>query len=84
MCVEVACRVIELPERGGETALVDMNGAVRRISLAVLMLEGSPVRAGDWLLSHTGLALRVLSDDEARQMLADHRAMVAASEGIGE
>lgn len=60
------------------TAIVDVEGVARRVSLAVLNLEGTSVVPGDWILCHTGLALRVLTDTDARNLLMARNAMYAS------
>lgn len=76
MCFETIGRVTALPADG--TALVDIGGAIRRIDLVVLSVEGVEVAEGDWLRTHTGLAIAKLLPHEAAQLLADHRAAQAA------
>jgi hydrogenase expression/formation protein HypC len=72
MCISMPARVIEVDGRGRE-ATVDVDGAVRSISLAVLTLEGTVVAPGDWLLVHTGLAVTRLDPDEAAELVTLHR-----------
>jgi len=78
MCVESVCRVVEVLDKDDTIALVEADDGVRRVSLALLVLEGVEVRTGDWLLTHTGLALRVLEDAEAGQLQEERRTMLAA------
>ncbi|MGV1037200.1 MAG: HypC/HybG/HupF family hydrogenase formation chaperone [Candidatus Nanopelagicales bacterium] len=82
MCVEVVAQVIELPESEDGIALVDIDGSVRRVSLVMLRLENIDVSPGDWLLTHTGLAVTVLAPDDARDLIDQRTQMLAAlSEG---
>lgn len=82
MCLEVIAQVLELPTDQEGMAIVDANGSVRRVSLVMLTLENAQVVPGDWLLVHTGLAMSILSPDEAHQLLELHNEMLAAvSEG---
>lgn len=90
MCLEMLGKVLEIgtaadathkadcgsiPDR---TALVEVDGVTRQVSLAVLDLEGTTVTSGDWILAHTGLALRVL-DEAAARTLTDQRNEILAS-----
>jgi hydrogenase maturation factor len=47
----------------GDVAQVDVDGRVVAVSLVVL---DGPVRAGDWLLVHSGLAIAPLADDDVQ------------------
>ena len=62
MCLAVPAQVISL---AGQEAEVDFGGVSRRISV-VLTPE---VRVGDYVLIHTGFAIQVLDEDEARETL---------------
>ena len=68
MCVTDVGRVVAISEDGG-TAELEGGGARRAASLAVLVLEGSPVQVGDWVRVHTGLAVEVIGADEAERVL---------------
>lgn len=80
MCVETLCRVLQPPPPGGEVAVVDVDGVTRQVSCALLVLDGVEVRTGDWLLTHTGLGLRVLGAEEAAQLRQERNDMLAAAE----
>ncbi|HOX24312.1 MAG TPA: HypC/HybG/HupF family hydrogenase formation chaperone [Candidatus Krumholzibacteria bacterium] len=56
------------PPRFGE---VDFGGTTREVCLAYL----PDAEVGDWVLVHVGFAISRLSDEEARQTLADLRAL---------
>lgn len=73
MCFEMPARIVRLGV--GPEALVEVDGRARTISLAVLTLEGGAVAPGDWVLVHTGFAVRRLEADEADELLGLHRAM---------
>lgn len=74
MCLSLAGRVLDVDADGHE-AVVDLDGSTRRISLAVLTLDGRTPAPGDWVLVHTGLAVDVLTEEDAHEILATHRAM---------
>lgn len=66
MCVTVVARVVTVDAERG-TAIVESDGRRSEVSLAPVVLDGGRVDAGDWVLVHTGLALAVISDREARE-----------------
>lgn len=69
MCVtDVGCVVAVAAD--GATAELVGGGPRRPVSLAFLVLEGTPVAVGDWVQVHTGLAVAVLDEERAAQVLA--------------
>ena len=64
MCLAIPACVVDLPEPG--TALVDVGGVQKRISLA--LLDG--VARGDYVIVHVGYALTKLDPVEAQRTLA--------------
>jgi hydrogenase maturation factor len=56
------------------SAVVDVEGAESRISLAVLVLDGAVPAAGDWVVVHTGLAVERITADHAATVLATRHA----------
>lgn len=69
MCVSDVGRVAAVTADGAAAELVE-GGPRRAVSLAVLVLEGTPVEVGDWVEVHTGLAVGVLAGEDARARLA--------------
>ncbi len=63
MCLAIPARVVELP--APDTALVDVGGVQKRISLA--LVDG--VACGDYVIVHVGYALTRLDPDEAERTL---------------
>jgi hydrogenase assembly chaperone HypC/HupF len=63
MCLAYPARVRSVA--GAGTAEVTVRGRIRSVVLLTLD-DGDPVRPGDWLLVQSGLAVRRLSADEAR------------------
>lgn len=80
MCFETVGRVVALPEGEPGTALVDLDDTLRRISLVVLDVDGIPVAKGDWLLTHTGLAVAKLTPAHAHELIEQRRAMRAGAD----
>lgn len=66
MCFAVVGRVTAVPEP--QVAEVAFDGGTRRISLVLLAAEGVSVVPGDWLRTHTGLAIEVIDEGRARGM----------------
>ena len=62
MCVSEPGLVVAV---AGETALVAIRGVVRDVPLTVLSALGIDVAPGDHVLVHTGLAVAVLTAEEA-------------------
>jgi hydrogenase maturation factor len=62
-----AALVLEV-DATGETALVELRGARRRLSVALLTLEGMPVAPGDWVLASAGMAVAPLDADDAQEL----------------
>jgi hydrogenase expression/formation protein HypC len=71
MCLGIPGQVVEvLAEHGGELAMVDVQGAWRRINLGLLEPDEGAPAPGDWVLIHMGFALERIDEAEARQALA--------------
>ena len=64
MCLAIPVRVVEL--LGADTALVDLDGIRKEISLA--LVDG--VQVGDYVILHVGYALSKLDPEEAANTLA--------------
>jgi len=72
MCLDTVGRVLA---SDGGTARVDFDGTQRSISLVLLQAEGVAIAPGDWLRTHTGLAVEQLDPTDAMAMVAEARAM---------
>lgn len=71
MCLGIPGQVVEiLAEYEGELALVDVQGARRRINLGLLEPDRQQLSAGDWVLIHMGFALECIDEAAAREALA--------------
>ena len=77
MCLSLVGRVRSVE---GPDAVLEIEGHDRRVSLAALVLDGTTVAVGDWLVVQTGLAVSILEEDEARDVLAARREMLAERE----
>jgi hydrogenase expression/formation protein HypC len=64
MCLAIPARVIEIDD--AETALIDVGGVRKRISLSLV----EDVVPGDYVIVHVGFALARLDPEEAERTLA--------------
>lgn len=64
MCLAIPVRVMEVG--ADDTAIVDLGGVRKEISLALL----SDVKVGDYVILHVGYALTRLDPEEAEKTLA--------------
>jgi hydrogenase assembly chaperone HypC/HupF len=71
MCLGIPGQVVEvLAEYDDQLALVDVQGAQRRINLAMLDSDEETVSPGDWILIHMGFALERIDEAAANEALA--------------
>ncbi|OHC64679.1 MAG: hydrogenase assembly protein HupF [Rhodocyclales bacterium GWA2_65_20] len=73
MCLAIPVRVVEVG--ADDTAIVDLGGVTKEISLALL----SDVQVGDYVILHVGYALSKLDPEEAEKTLALFAEMAEAS-----
>jgi len=64
MCLAIPARVVEVC--ADETAIVDLGGVRKEISLAMV----DEVAVGDYVIVHVGFALSKLDQEEAEKTLA--------------
>jgi len=69
MCLGIPGQVVEVVDREGGLAKVDISGVRREISVALVDEPAAPVEPGDWVLIHVGFALARIDEDEARETL---------------
>lgn len=72
MCLALPVKVVEVG--ADETAIVDLGGVKKEISLALL----DDVKVGDYVILHVGYALTKLDPEEAEKTLALFAEMEAA------
>lgn len=82
MCLGIPGRVVEIVEGyADQLALVDVEGARRRINIGML---DTPPAAGDWVLLHMGFAMEIIDEAKAAQALSGLEMMGSgAREGEG-
>jgi hydrogenase assembly chaperone HypC/HupF len=78
MCFQTVGQVLAVPDEQPGTADVDFGGVVHSVSLVMLDVEGIRIRPGDWLLTHTGLAVQRLTESHARDLIEARREMQSA------
>ena len=72
MCLAIPVKVVEVMRSGiqadgaDDTAIVDLGGVRKEISLALL----ADVQVGDYVILHVGYALSKLDPEEAEKTLA--------------
>lgn len=64
MCLALPARMVE--RYGDETALVDMGGVRKRVSVALV----PEAQVGDYVIVHVGHAIGMLDEAEAQASLA--------------
>lgn len=68
MCLGIPGRVVEIVEGyADQLALVDVEGARRRINIGML---DTPPAQGDWVLLHMGFAMEIIDEAKAAQALS--------------
>lgn len=67
MCLAIPGRVVEIGEENSPLRMgrVDFGGIVREVCLAYV----PEVQVGDYVIVHTGFAIRRLDEEEARETL---------------
>lgn len=69
MCMGLPGRIVELSDEHPHLARVEvMGGAVRQINIGLLELEDPG--PGDWVDVHSGMAVALLDEEEARRTIA--------------
>jgi len=64
MCLGIPGRVVAIADGyEGQVALVDVEGAQRRVNVGMLEEQPAP---GEWVLIHMGFAMEVIGEDAAR------------------
>lgn len=69
MCLGIPGQVVEMVEGyGGQLALVDVEGAQRKVNIG--MLDDQELEPGDWVLLHMGFAVERVDAAGAEQAMA--------------
>jgi len=70
MCLGIPGQVIEISDREGGLARVDISGVRRDVNVALIDDPAAPLEAGAWVLIHVGFALAQIDEADARETLA--------------
>jgi hydrogenase expression/formation protein HypC len=69
MCLGIPGQVVEVTDREGALATVDVSGVRRSVSVALVDDPSAPIEDGDWVLVHVGFALARIDEEQARETL---------------
>lgn len=67
MCVGIPARIVEILAAERKSAIVEVEGVRREVSIVVVLDDG--VKVGDWVLLHVGFAMSVIDEEEAEAQL---------------
>ncbi len=81
MCLAIPGRLVRWLDRDEtfSSALVEFDGVSREVAMGCV----PDAEMGDYVIVHAGVAISKLNEDEAREVLADLRAMNVLKEGEG-
>jgi hydrogenase expression/formation protein HypC len=69
MCLGIPGQIVEVADREGGLATVDVSGVRRSVSIALVDEASAPIEEGDWVLIHVGFALARIDEEQARETL---------------
>jgi hydrogenase expression/formation protein HypC len=69
MCLGIPGQIVEVADREGGLATVDVSGVRRSVSVALVDEPAAPIDEGDWVLIHVGFALARIDEEQARETL---------------
>jgi hydrogenase expression/formation protein HypC len=69
MCLGIPGQVVEITDRDGGLATVDISGVRRSISIALVDEPAAPIANDDWVLVHVGFALARIDENQAHETL---------------
>jgi hydrogenase expression/formation protein HypC len=69
MCLGIPGKIVEVAEREGGLATVDVSGVRRSVSIALVDEPAAPIEEGDWVLVHVGFALARIDEEQAHETL---------------
>lgn len=82
MCLGIPGQVVEvLDGYAGQLALVDVQGAARKINLGMLDPDDPQVGPGEWVLIHLGFAIERIDQAGADKALDGLRLMGSGPDG---
>lgn len=85
MCLGIPGRVVAVVDGyDGQLAMVDVQGAQRRINLGMLEPDEQLLEPGDWILIHMGFAIERIDEAGADQALDGLRMMGSGPASMSE
>lgn len=69
MCLGIPGQIVNVADRAGGLATVDVSGVRRSVSIALVDEATAPIEEGDWVLVHVGFALARIDEEQARETL---------------
>jgi len=69
MCLGIPGQIVEVGDREGGLATVDVSGVRRSVSVALVDEPDAPIEEGEWVLIHVGFALARIDEVQARETL---------------
>ena len=73
MCLGIPGQVVDIIDLEQHTAMVDVSGVRRVISVRLLAEQG--LQVGDWVLVHVGFAMALIDEEEAHLTLEQVKKM---------
>ncbi len=71
MCLGIPGQVVEMLEGyGGQLALIDVEGAHRKVNIGMLDLDEQQLQPGEWVLIHMGFAVERVDAAGAAEAMA--------------
>jgi hydrogenase expression/formation protein HypC len=67
MCVGIPAQVVEILAAEKKSAIVEVEGVRREVSIVIVLDDG--VKVGDWVLLHVGFAMSIIDEQEAEAQL---------------
>ncbi|MFA6423515.1 MAG: HypC/HybG/HupF family hydrogenase formation chaperone [Patescibacteria group bacterium] len=65
MCLATPVKIVKLFENNSHMAIIDDEGEQKEVDISLL----SDLKVGNWLMCHDKMAINVIPDDEAEDIL---------------
>lgn len=71
MCLGIPGQIVEITDREGLMAKVDVSGIKREVNIACVVNDEQAIDdcLGAWVLVHVGFAMSIIDEEEARKTL---------------
>ncbi len=82
MCLAIPGKILSIEEKGDFERIgkVSFSGIVKEVNLTFT----PQAKVGDWCLVHTGMAINILSEEEARETLKYFQEIEGIENEIGK